>query len=75
MKVFSDGSAMENDTIAKRIYAGECAVSCSVGRPQKRWSDTMEKRGLGVWQARRMTPDRSIWWGLGGGMHMALPGE
>ena len=27
---------IENDTIAKRVYVGECAGSCSVGRPRKR---------------------------------------
>ena len=31
---------MENHRIAKRVYAGVCAGSCSVGRPQKRWIDT-----------------------------------
>ena len=27
---------VENDRIAKRFYVGECADSCSVGRPRKR---------------------------------------
>ena len=68
---------MENSRIAKRIYLGECAGSCSVGRPRKRWIDTrkdcLKKRGLDVRQARRMVHERSIWqwfvrgnaWGLG----------
>ena len=70
MKVFSDGSAMwreRNNRIAKRVYAGECAGSQSVGRLQKRWIDTMEcfkKRGLEVRQARRMVHDRSVWRGF-----------
>ena len=59
---------MESDRIAKRIYVGECAVSCSVGRLQRRWIDTVEeclkKRGLEVRQARRMVHDRSIWRGF-----------
>ena len=29
-------SHMERDRIAKREYIGECAGSCSVGRPQGR---------------------------------------
>ena len=54
----------KNDRIAKRVYAGECARSPSVGRPRKRWIDTvrdcLQKRGLGVSQARRMVHDRSV---------------
>ena len=33
---------MENDRIAERVYVGECAGSRSVGRPQKRWIDTVK---------------------------------
>ena len=55
---------MENDNIAKRVYVGDCAGSCSVGRPRKRWIGTMKdclkKRGLDVRQARRMVHDRSV---------------
>ena len=53
---------MESDRIAKKVYVGECAGSCSLGRPQKRGIDTMKeclrKRGLGIRQARRMVQDR-----------------
>ena len=56
---------MENDRIAKRVYVGECDDSRSVGRPRKRWIDSMKdslmKRGLDVRQARRMVQDRSDW--------------
>ena len=49
---------MENDRIAGRVYAG----SCVVGRPQKRWIDTVKeclrKRSLDVRQAWRMAQDR-----------------
>ena len=55
---------IENNRIAKRIYVGEYAGSCSVGRPWKRWIDTvkncLKKRGLDVRQARRMVHDRSV---------------
>ena len=48
---------MENDRIPKKVYVEECAGSHSVGRPQRRWIDTMKnclrKRGLDVRQARR----------------------
>ena len=36
---------MERDRIAKRVYVGECAGTRSVGRPWKRWHDTV-KEGL-----------------------------
>ena len=43
---------MEGDKIAKRVYVGECAGSHSVGRPWKRWMNTMKeylkKRGLDI---------------------------
>ena len=49
---------MERNMTAKRVYAGECAGSRSVGRPRKRWIDTVKeclrKRGLDVRQRRRM---------------------
>ena len=71
---------MLNDTIAKRVYVGECAGSRSVGKPWKRWIDTvkecLKKRGLDVRQARKMVQDRSEWrrlvrrnaWGIAQGM-------
>ena len=71
---------MENDKIAERIYVGECAGSCSMGRPRKRWIDTVKdclrKRSLDARETRRMVKDRSeyrgiVWgsvWGIEGGM-------
>ena len=45
---------MENDRVDKRVYIGKCASIHSVGRPQKRWIDTVENclrnRGLNVKQ-------------------------
>ena len=68
MKVFGDVERMENDRIAKRVYVGEYAGSHSVGRPRKRWIDSvkdcLKKRGLDVSQARRMVHDRSVWRGF-----------
>ena len=64
---------MKNDRIAMRFYAGECAGSCSVGRPRKRWIDTvkdcLKKGGLDVRQARRVCMIGVY----GGEMHGALP--
>ena len=66
-----------NTRIAKRI----CTGSYSVGRPWKRWIDTvkdcLKKRGLDVRQARRMMHYRSVWqgfvrgnaWGIAQGMN------
>ena len=56
---------MEEDMITKRVCVGECAGSHSVGRPRKRWIDTVKdcirKISLDVRQARRMVQDRSKW--------------
>ena len=53
---------MESDRIAKKVYVGECAGSRSLGRPRKRWIDTVKeclrKRGLDVGQASSMVQDR-----------------
>ena len=49
--------------IARRVYAGECAGSRSVGRPRKGWIGTvkecLKKRGLDVRKARRIVQDRN----------------
>ena len=62
---FSHVERMENDKIAERVFAGECAGSHSL---QKRWIDTakecLKKRGLDVREARRMVHDRSVGKGL-----------
>ena len=59
---------MKNDRIAKRVYEGECAGSCSVGRPRKRWIETvkncLKNRGSDIRQARRMVQGRSEWRGF-----------
>ena len=83
--VFSDGSLngerMENSSIAKRVYVGECAGSRSVGRLRKRWIDTvkdcLKKRGLDVRQVRLIVHDRRVCrefvmgnaWGVARGMN------
>ena len=65
---FSHMERMESDKIAKRVNVGKCAGICSVGRLRKRWTDTVKeflrKRGLDVWQARRMVQDMCKWWGF-----------
>ena len=40
---FGQMERMEGDRITKRVYIGECADSFSVGRPQKKWIDTVEE--------------------------------
>ena len=63
---FGHVERMERDRVVKRVHVGECAGSHSVGRPWKRWIDTMKeclkKRRLDVRQPRRMVQDRSEWW-------------
>ena len=62
---FGHVERMENNRIAKRVYVGDCALSCSVVKTQKRWIDTVKgclrKRGLDIRQARRMVYDKSVW--------------
>ena len=64
---------MENDRIAKSVYVGECAGSRSVGRPSKRWINTLKNclrnKGLYVRQARRIMQGRSEWRWFVRGMH------
>ena len=37
LRWFDHVERMENNRISKRVYVGDCAGSCSVGRPRKRW--------------------------------------
>ena len=66
LRWFGHVERTENDRIAKRVYVGVCAGNRSVGRPRKRWTDTVKdclrKRGLDIRQARRMVQDRNEWW-------------
>ena len=54
-----------------RVYVGECAGSHSLGRPRRRWIDTVKewlmKRRLDGRQATRMVQDRSEWRGFARG--------
>ena len=55
---FSHVERMENDRIVKRVYLRKCDGSLSVGKPRKRWTDTvkecLKKRRLDVRRAKRM---------------------
>ena len=68
LRWFDHVERKENDTIAKRVYVGECAGSRSVDRTRKRCVDTvkdcLKKRGLDVSRAKRMVHDRSVWQGF-----------
>ena len=62
LRWFGHVERMEKERIAKRVYVGECDDFLSVGRPRKRWADTVKdclrKRCLDVRQARRMVQDK-----------------
>ena len=51
-----------------RVYVGDCAGNYSMGKPQKRWVDTVKeclrKKGLDVKQTKRMVQDRYEWQGF-----------
>ena len=63
LRSFGHLKRMKRDRIAERVYVRECAGSRSVGRPRKRWVDTvkecLKKRVLDIRQARRMFQERS----------------
>ena len=65
LRWFGHVERMERNTFAKRVYVGECVGSRSLGRPRKRWinsvKECLKKRGLNARQARRMVQDRSEW--------------
>ena len=46
---------MENHSIAKRVYAGECVGSRSVDRQKKRWIDTVKDC------LKKIVQDRGDW--------------
>ena len=56
LRLFGHVERMEKNKTAKRVFVGECGGSRSVGRPRKRWIDTMmeylRKGVLHVRQAR-----------------------
>ena len=58
LRWFDYEERMQKNRIAKRVCVGECAGIRSLGRSRKRWMDTVKdcliKRGLDIWQARRM---------------------
>ena len=67
---------MKNNMIAKRVYVGKYAGSCSVGRPRKKWiytaKECLKKRDIDVRQAMRMVHDRSLWRGFMWGNALAV---
>ena len=68
LRWFGHVERMEKDRTPRRVYVGECAGSRSVGRPRKRWIDSVKdclrKRGLNVRQAGRLVEDRNEWRGF-----------
>ena len=60
LRWFDHVNRMEKDRI-DRVDAGECAVTRSVGKPRRRWidsvKDALRKRYLDVRQTRRMVQD------------------
>ena len=43
LRWFGHVERMERDRISKRVYVKECSGSHSVGRPWKRWIDTIKE--------------------------------
>ena len=68
LRWFGHVDRLENDRITKRVYVRVRTGSRSLGRPRKRWNDTVKdwlrKRALEVRRARKMIHDRSVWRGF-----------
>ena len=64
-RLFSHVERIENDRVAERVYVGECAGICSVGKPRSRSIDIMKvclkERGLDVW----MSGKQGVWCMIG----------
>ena len=64
LRWFGHVERMENDWIVKMVYVRKCSGSHSVGRPRKKWINTMKnclkKRDVDARQARIMEHDRSV---------------
>ena len=65
LRWFGHVERMESDWAAKRVYVGDYAGICSVGRARKRWIDTVKEcLGKEVWmsgKAKGIVHDRSVW--------------
>ena len=51
LRWFGHVGSIEKERFAKKVYVGECVGSRSLGRPRKRWIDTMKvclKQGRGT---------------------------
>ena len=69
LRRFGHVERMENDRVAKWVCVGECAGSRSVGRPRKRWIDTMKD----CLKKRIMIHDRNVWRGFVRGNAWGVP--
>ena len=62
---FGHVERMKRNMTAERVYVRECAVSRSVGRPRKRWIDTVKEcffeKKFGCQAKWRIVKDRSEW--------------
>ena len=65
LRWFAHVERMENDMTGKRVYVEEYSGNRLVGRPRRRWIDTvkdcLKKSDLDIRQARRIVHDMSVW--------------
>jgi hypothetical protein len=68
LRWFGHVERMDGDRLVKRIYSSECVGNRPVGRPKKRWIDSVKEclveRNVGLVEARRLARDRSEWRGF-----------
>jgi hypothetical protein len=68
LRWFGHMERMNRSWLVKRMYNGECVGNRPVGRPKKRWIESLKEclteRNVSLVEARRMVCDRSVWRGF-----------
>jgi hypothetical protein len=68
LRWFGHVERMDGNRLVKRMYSSECVGNRPVGRPKKRWIDSVKEclieRNVNLVEARRLARDRCDWRGF-----------
>ena len=68
LRWFGHMERMDVNRLVKRMYNSECVGDRPVGRPKKRWIESLKEclteRNVSLGEARRFVHDRSVWRGF-----------
>jgi hypothetical protein len=68
LRWFGHMERMDVNRLVKRMYNSECVGDRPVGRPKKRWIESLKEclteRNVSLVEARRIVHDRSVWRGF-----------